>query len=572
MHQKNGLVFCFFELISLRMEKIMLPVSKSLYIRKLICNFLKRRPLDKVDDGFPVDVRIVRDCLARIAEAESGQNPADKPVCIDVRDCGAAYRFLMAVLAITPGQWLLTGTERLLHRPIEELVEALRSIGADVQYCSRRDGACSVSFDNVVSSCKDGACPVPNDGDVYPFGDGARHISNDGDVYPFGDGARHISSVGDVYPFGDGARHISSVGNVYPFGDGARTVSTNAEYGCWQIHGKTLHASEMTIDCTRSGQFATALLLIADKIGLQELHVQPEKPSSVAYIAMTKAVINGEADLTPQRLGDWSAAVYWYANLLLSQQQKNGKWELAADADVMSAAGAKSFVCSELRNIEKNDDIPTSYKLMRMDLASIQSDAVLARWFSEWGVESRQEEDGVVISYNERFIKQQEVVELDMSQNVDLVPVLACMACLWPKKMIFNGVANLRYKESDRLKVIQEQLSAFADIKLNTYNGIVDNQLVVNPRKDGACLVSDSGGALFHRDRACPVSTCSYGNNANCSGADFVFDAHNDHRFVMGFSLFTLKGKVQIKGFDCVRKSYPDFHAEGIVGGTDVVG
>lgn len=541
MHQKNGLVFCFFELISICMEKIMLPVCKSLYIRKLICDFLKRRPLDKVDDGFPVDVRIVRDCLARIAEVESGQNPADKPVCIDVRDCGAAYRFLMAVLAITPGQWLLTGTERLLHRPIEELVEALRSIGADVQYCSRRDGACSVSFDNVVSSCKDGACPVPNDGDVYPFGDGARHIS--------------------------------SVGNVYPFGDGARTVSTNAEYGCWKIHGKTLHASEMTIDCTRSGQFATALLLIADKIGLQELHVQPEKPSSVAYIAMTKAVIKGEADLTPQRLGDWSAAVYWYANLLLSKQQKNGKWELAADADVMSPAGAKSFVCNELRNIEKNVDIPSSYKLMRMDLASIQSDAVLARWFSEWGVESRQEEDGVVISYNERFIKQQEVIELDVSQNVDLVPVLACMACLWPKKMIFNGVANLRYKESDRLKVIQEQLSAFAEIKLNTFNGIVDNQLVVNPRKDGACLVSDSGGALFHRDRACSVSTrCSYGNNANCSGADFVFDAHNDHRFVMGFSLFTLKGKVQIKGFGCVRKSYPDFHAEGVVGGTDIVG
>ena len=526
MHQKNGLVFCFFELISLRMEKIMLPVSKSLYIRKLICDFLKRRPLDEVDENFPADIRIVRDCLARIAEVESGQNPADKPVCIDVRDCGAAYRFLMAVLAITPGQWLLTGTERLLHRPIEELVEALRSIGADVQYCPRRDGACPVS----------------------------------------------------------------NVGDVYFLGDGACPVSTDMEYvGFWQIHGKTLHASEMTIDCTRSGQFATALLLIADKIGLQELHVQPEKPSSVAYIAMTKAVINGEADLTPQRLGDWSAAVYWYANLLLSQQQKNGKWELAADADVMSPAGAKSFVCSELRNIEKNVDVPSSYKLMRMDLASIQSDAVLARWFSEWGVESRQEEDGVVISYNERFIKQQEVVELDMSQNVDLVPVLACMACLWPKKMIFNGVANLRYKESDRLKVIQEQLSAFADIKLNTYNGIVDNQLVINPRRDGACPVSDSGGALFHRDgacpvsdsggelfhrdRACPVSTrCSYGNNANCSGADFVFDAHNDHRFVMGFSLFTLKGKVQIKGFDCVRKSYPDFHAEGVVGGTDIVG
>ena len=462
------------------LKQVCLPVSKSLYIRKLICDFLKCRPLDEVDDGFPADVLIVRDCLARIAEAESGQNPADKPVCIDVRDCGAAYRFLMAVLAITPGQWLLTGTERLLHRPIEELVEALRSIGADVQYCPRRDEACP--------------------------------------------------------------------------------VSTDMEYvGFWLIHGKTLHASEMTIDCTRSGQFATALLLIADKIGLQELHIQPERPSSVAYIDMTKAVIKGEADLTPQRLGDWSAAVYWYARLLLSRQKANGQLSAGVTSDDPPAS--------------KGETIPDSYKLLRLDLHSIQSDAVLVRWFSEWGIVSRQEEDGVVISYNECFIKRQEVIELDMSQNVDLVPVLACMACLWPKKLIFNGVANLKYKESDRLQIIQKQLSTFADVELNAYNGVVDNQLVINPRRDRACPVSDSGGALSHRDRACPVSTgCSNGNNANCSGAGFVFDAHNDHRFVMGFSLFSLRGMVYVKGFDSVKKSYPNFYAEGVVGGTDIVG
>ena len=446
------------------LKQVSLPVSKSLYIRKLICDFLKRRPLDEMDESFPADVRIVRDCLVQIAEVESGQNLTDKPVCIDVYDCGAAYRFLMALLAITPGQWLLTGTEHLLQRPIEELVEALRSIGAEIQWCPCRDVPCRVS-------------------------------DNDG---------------------------------VYPHGDAARSVSTNTEYiGFWQIHGKSLHASEMTIDCTRSGQFATALLLISDIIGLKNLNILPQNPSSFAYIAMTKEIMNGKADLEANHMGDWSAAVYWYARLLLEGQMQSSHRS-------HFSSGAAPCV------------VPESYKLLHLDLHSIQSDAVLAHWFSDWGIESRQEEDGVVISYNERLIKPQEVIELDMSQNVDLVPVMACMACIWPKTMIFNGVANLKYKESDRLNVIQEQLSPFAKIEIKSYNGIPNNQLVIGP-----------------------IDTHSSYSNLSC---DFSFNAHNDHRFVMGFSLFALKGKVQIKGFDCVRKSYPNFNAEGVIAGPDIVG
>jgi len=66
------------------------------------------------------------------ASLQSGKTPV-YPVTIDVEDCGAAYRFLMPVLAATPGAWLLTGTPRLLQRPILPLVEVLRGIGADIE-------------------------------------------------------------------------------------------------------------------------------------------------------------------------------------------------------------------------------------------------------------------------------------------------------------------------------------------------------------------------------------------------------------------------------------------------------
>ena len=59
--------------------------------------------------------------------------PSLHPVVVDVEDCGAAYRFLMPLLAATPGRWLLTGTPRLLQRPILPLVNVLRGIGADIK-------------------------------------------------------------------------------------------------------------------------------------------------------------------------------------------------------------------------------------------------------------------------------------------------------------------------------------------------------------------------------------------------------------------------------------------------------
>lgn len=57
-----------------------------------------------------------------------------KPQVIDIADCGTAARFMTTFLACLQGEWLLTGTERMRQRPMAPLVEALRSLGADIQY------------------------------------------------------------------------------------------------------------------------------------------------------------------------------------------------------------------------------------------------------------------------------------------------------------------------------------------------------------------------------------------------------------------------------------------------------
>ncbi len=53
---------------------------------------------------------------------------------IDIGHAGTAMRFLTAYLAVTPGKYILTGSERMKHRPIKPLVDALQQAGANIDY------------------------------------------------------------------------------------------------------------------------------------------------------------------------------------------------------------------------------------------------------------------------------------------------------------------------------------------------------------------------------------------------------------------------------------------------------
>lgn len=53
---------------------------------------------------------------------------------LDCKDGGTTLRFLTAFLAIHEGNVLLTGSERMQQRPIGPLVDALRQLGAEIEY------------------------------------------------------------------------------------------------------------------------------------------------------------------------------------------------------------------------------------------------------------------------------------------------------------------------------------------------------------------------------------------------------------------------------------------------------
>ena len=101
---------------------IQLPASKSISNRALIIHALSGRQGQLTNLSECDDTRVMVDALKQ------------DPEVIDIMAAGTAMRFMTAYLSTTPGKHTITGTERMLHRPIEPLVNALRKLGADIEY------------------------------------------------------------------------------------------------------------------------------------------------------------------------------------------------------------------------------------------------------------------------------------------------------------------------------------------------------------------------------------------------------------------------------------------------------
>lgn len=104
---------------------INLPASKSICNRVLLMNALSARPQE---------VRNLSDCDDTQAMQRALSDMRSGKTVFDIGAAGTAMRFLAALLAGTPGEWILTGSARMKQRPIRILVDALNSLGADIAY------------------------------------------------------------------------------------------------------------------------------------------------------------------------------------------------------------------------------------------------------------------------------------------------------------------------------------------------------------------------------------------------------------------------------------------------------
>lgn len=306
----------------------------------MVSAYVRGEGIPSVTDRDCHDVALMHRALHTLAQAVN--NPASDTCIVDVEDCGAAYRFLLPLLAISPCRSLLTGQPRLLQRPIKPLVKALHEIGADIQ---KKDNG-------------------------------------------------------------------------------------------WLINGKPLKANTMSLDARLSSQMASALVLAAPLLELHMLRLVPPNIPSLPYLQMTLACtkdypveIPGVSlpDTPIGAMGDWSAALFWFAHARLHPENE--------------------------------------YSLSPLSEKSIQGDSIIYQWFKELNMYISTDSSSMVI-HAEPLSEKSKLV-LDVQHCLDTVPVMSALAALLPADVTFLNVSNLQYKESDRLHSLSEQLSPYAEITLS---------------------------------------------------------------------------------------------------------
>lgn len=106
---------------------IKLEGSKSITNRVLIIKALCKEKFKIINASPSDDSQFLKNALS------------SKSKEINIGAAGTAMRFLTAFFAIKPGMKLLTGIDRMKERPISDLVNGLRQLGADIKYAEKEN-------------------------------------------------------------------------------------------------------------------------------------------------------------------------------------------------------------------------------------------------------------------------------------------------------------------------------------------------------------------------------------------------------------------------------------------------
>ena len=298
-----------------------LPLSKSIRARELVLDALAGEKIEIEDDNDDIFVlsRALKQCKEHSMQLD---------VELDLHHSGTALRFLTAYCAVSEGEFVLRGSQRLCERPIKPLVDALFAMGADISYVD-----------------KEGFAPL-------------------------------------------------------------------------RIKGKRLRGGRVRLDASVSSQFASALMLITDKVdGGVEIEYDGNVVSQ-SYIRLTESVIERyKRGICKSGESDWSSATVWYAMMAIL---KRGE-----------------------------------FRFLGLSLESVQPDRVIVDVFEKLGVKTKEIEGGVAIEWSGCKVDK---LELNCENMPDAVMYIVVAACLLGVEFEISGVKTLRVKESDRIEALMTEM------------------------------------------------------------------------------------------------------------------
>lgn len=111
--------------------QVTLPSSKSLSNRWLVLDYMSRMGIKIKNISSSEDTQQLCRLLRQLKQGRRHN--------FDCHDAGTTARFLLALLSVTPGSHVLTGSPQLCSRPMGQLIDALRSTGCQI-VCTGEEG------------------------------------------------------------------------------------------------------------------------------------------------------------------------------------------------------------------------------------------------------------------------------------------------------------------------------------------------------------------------------------------------------------------------------------------------
>src|SRR5690554_716476 len=109
-------------------DTIQLTGSKSESNRALIIQALSKGKVEIKNLSEAADTVTLENAL------QQAKNAGNTEVTVDIGPAGTAMRFLSAFLPLNNGTFILTGSERMKQRPIGILSDAMKSLGAHIEF------------------------------------------------------------------------------------------------------------------------------------------------------------------------------------------------------------------------------------------------------------------------------------------------------------------------------------------------------------------------------------------------------------------------------------------------------
>ncbi|MGQ9455381.1 MAG: 3-phosphoshikimate 1-carboxyvinyltransferase [Armatimonadota bacterium] len=278
---------------------------------------------------------------------------------------------------------------------------------------------------------------------------------------------------------------------------GAVVESTRGDDRAPLIVRGPIRGGRVTLDSSKTSQYLTSLLINCP-LARGDTTIQVASLVEKPYIDMTLSWLAGEGIVVKR---------YGYEQFLVPGGQKYPPFERRIPGDFSSAT---FFLCAAAIT-------GSELMLVGLDPKDTQGDKRVVEILSEMGAEVQWVDEGLII-------KGRELVggTFDLSDTPDALPALAVTACYARGETRLVNVAQARMKETDRIRVMREELS-----------------------KMGADIEElPDGLAIRYR----PLHAAHV-------------DGHRDHRVVMALAVAGLAcdGETVVEGAQAVSVTFPNF-------------